>query len=163
MAYKKLLSPVPGDFAKNTATAVKFLIEQFGVLHRNHPFHENLVIIDGRCWWVIPATGSQGIDLCNGQDADPVELVERISNLQCGILIFRQLTDNRLCIYELTDLDRLKKRLDASLILLWDTIEIIKSASDIGIIIGDELIGFRKLRKPCPLANRAASKNLVDV
>jgi hypothetical protein len=148
MAYKQLLSTTPGDFAKNTPRAINFMVEKFGVILRAHPCHENLISINGCCWWVIPATGSQGVDLCNGRDEDPVALVERVRNLQCGILILRQMMDNRLCIYEIRDLDALKKRLDASLILLWDTIEIIKSSSDIGIIIGDEMIGFRKLRKP---------------
>lgn len=163
MAYRKLFSSIPGEFAKNTQLAVHFLVEQFGAIQRKHPFHENIVVINGKSWWVIPATSNQGVDLCNGRDEDPLDLVMHIKKLQSGILIIRQLGDNRICVYEISNLDTLTQRLESSLILLWDTIEIIKSGSDIGIMIGDELIGFRKLRNQPGTATAPTSKPTADV
>lgn len=163
MAYRKLLSTLPGEGGKNTQIAVKFLVDQFCALHRKHPFHDNMILLDGRSWWVIPATGSQGVDLCNGRDEDPVQLVAKIKQLHASILIFRQMMDHRICIYEIRDLDVLNQRLESSLILLWDTIEIIKSGSDIGILIGDELIGFRKFRQPRPAPVTPMSRTVVDL
>ncbi len=163
MAYKKLFSSVPGEFAKNTQIALHFLIEQFAAIQRKHPFHDNIVVINGKSWWVIPATSNQGVDLCNGRAEDPRDLVLRINKLQAGILIIRQMVDNRICVYEISDLDTLAQRLESSLILLWDTIEIIKSGSDIGIMIGDELIGFRKFRNQPGTATARKSDTTVDV
>jgi len=163
MAYSKLFSSTPGDFAQNTGVAVEFLVEQFGAIHRKHPFHDNLVIINGRSWWVIPATSNQGVDICNGRAEDPRELVSHIKTLLAGILIFRQMADNRLCVYEIANLELLSERLDSSLILLWDTIEIIKSGSDIGILVGDELIGFRKLRSARPAPITPMSRTVTDI
>ena len=163
MAYKRILSTTPGEFAKNTQLAIQFLVEQFGVIHRKHPFHDNMILLEGKSWWVIPATSSQGVDLCNGRDEDPLELLKQIKKLQAGILIFRQMVDHRLCIYQLADLDKLKQRLESSLILLWDTIEIIKSSSDIGIMVGNELIGFRKLLNQRPAPIIPMSRAVVDL
>ena len=162
MAYKKILSAVPGDVAKNTQTALDFLVQHFGGLPRHHPFHNNLLMLGGKSWWVIPAISNQGVDLCNGRDEDPRELVVRIKKLGSGILIFRQMVDHRLCIYQITDLDKLEQRLESCLILLWDTIEIIKSSSDIGIMVGHELIGFRKLLNKPAWPQRLSNKTLVD-
>ena len=119
-------------------------------------------MLDGKSWWVIPAISNQGVDLCNGRAEDPRELLVRIKHLGTGILIFRQMVDHRLCIYQITDLDKLEQRLESCLILLWDTIEIIKSSSDIGIMVGSELIGFRKLLNKPPLSIRPRDKHLVD-
>lgn len=162
MAYKKILSAFPGDVAKNTQTALNFLVAHFGGLLRHHPLHDNLLMLGGKSWWVIPAMSNQGVDLCNGRNEDPRELVVRIKKLGSGILIFRQMVDHRLCIYQITDLDKLEQRLDSCLILLWDTIEIVKSSSDIGIMVGNELIGFRKLLNKPPWPIRPKNKQLVD-
>lgn len=162
MAYRKVLSATPGDFAKNTQLAVDFLVEQLGAIRRNHPVYDNLLFLNGRSWWVVPATSNQGVDICNGRDEDAIELLNRIFISQAGILIFRQMVDNRLCIYLIDDLDKLGQRLESSLILLWDTIEIIKSSSDIGIIVGKELIGFRKLLNKQPAPPDPMNKLLMD-
>ena len=162
MAYKKILSALPGDTAKNTQTALNFLIEHFDGQPRAHPFHDNLLMLGGKSWWVIPAISHQGVDLCNGRDEDPRELVVRIKHLRTGILIFRQMVDHRLCIYQITDLEKLEQRLESCLILLWDTVEIIKSSSDIGIMVGNELIGFRKLLNKPPWPIRTRDKQLMD-
>jgi hypothetical protein len=119
-------------------------------------------VLEGRSWWVIPATSSQGIDLCNGREEDPRVLLHRINNLRAGILILRQMVDHRLCLYQIDDLEKLEQRLESCLILLWDTIEIIKSSSDIGIMVGKELIGFRKLRNKPPMPIRPRNEQLVD-
>ena len=162
MAYKKILSPVPGDAVKNTQIALHFLMAHFGGLPRKHPFHDNMLMLDGQSWWVIPALSHQGVDLCNGRDEDPRELLVRIRRLRSSILIFRQMVDNRLCIYQITDLDKLEQRLQSCLILLWDTVEIIKSSSDIGIMVGKELVGFRKLRNRPPLPIQPRNERVVD-
>ena len=163
MAYRKLFSSVPGEFAKNTQIAMHFLVERFAAIQRKHPFNDNIVVINGKSWWVIPATSNQGVDICNGRAEDPLDLVLRIKKLQAGVLIVRQLVDNRICVYEISDLDLLTQRLESSLILLWDTIEIIKTGSDIGILIGDELIGFRKFRNQPGTATAPTLKPTVDV
>lgn len=162
MAYKKILSVSPGDSLKNTQIALNFLVEKLGGAPRHHPFHDNLVMLDGRSWWVIPAASSQGVDLCNGRDEDPRVLMKRIKHLQAGVLIFRQMVDHRICLYQLADLEKLEQRLNSSLILLWDTIEIIKSSSDIGIIVGNELIGFRKMLNKPPTPIWPRTKMFVD-
>ena len=150
MAYKRILSTASGELRNNTQLAIRFLVEQLGALHRKHPVHDNIVVLNGKSWWVIPAISNQGVDLCNGRNENPIALIDKIKNLHANILIVRQMADHRLCIYQITELDNLSQRLETYLIPLWDTIEIVKTSSDIGIMVGNELIGFRKLRNKQP-------------
>jgi hypothetical protein len=72
------------------------------------------------------------------------------------------MVDHRICLYQIADLEKLEHRLESSLILLWDTIEIIKTSSDIGIMVGNELIGFRKILNKPPTPIRPKPKIFAD-
>lgn len=150
MPYQKILSTDPGTAFNNTRTAISFLVTQLGATRHATPYHDKMVTLDEKNWWVVPAVSNHGVDLCNGRAQNPLQLLDNIQQLQAGVLILRQMADHRLCLYLITDLNYLARRLENCLVPPWDTIELAKATSDIGIMVGEELIGFRKFRKQEP-------------
>jgi hypothetical protein len=147
MAYKKVLSGANMDVEKDLQATMRFLIEKFDATRIRNPYHNNLILLDKKIWWVVPSVNTTQVGISQGKNSIKSEVMEELNNLQSGVLLLRQLSDNRICIYLINDLDKLDKSCDNGLTLSWDKVESIKLFSEIGIIFGDELMGFKKLRK----------------
>jgi len=147
MAYKKMISGAYIDADKDVKTVMRFIIDQFGGIHYQHPHHDNLLYLDKKIWWVAASADKDAVDVCNGNDCNKCELIREIKRLDSGILFFRQLEDNRICIYLIDNMEKLERHCESSLIFNWDTVESIKLFSETGIVMGDELIGFRQFRR----------------
>ncbi len=147
MRYKRMLSGTSEDIDVDMKTTIKFLYSKFGAVSHNHPFLRNLVILGGKTWWVMPTTSSNKVELCYGQECTLRSLMYHVDKLDAGILIFRQFADNQLCIYLLENMDKLERCIVSNSDINWEAIDNIKSLSENGIMVGDELMGFKTLRR----------------
>lgn len=147
MRYKRMLSGRLEDIDIDMTTAIKFLYSKFGAVSHNHPFLNNMVILGGKTWWIIPTTSTGNVELCYGQECTLRSLMYHIDKLDAGILIFRQFVDNQLCIYLLENMDKLERHLISNSEVDWEAIDNIKTLSENGLVVGDELIGFKTLRR----------------
>ena len=147
MSYKKMLSGQTDDADADMKTVTGFLFEKFGAISHNHPFLKNLVILGGKTWWVVPTTSSKEIDLCYGENCTMRSLLYHFDKLNAGILLFRQFDDNQLCIYLLENTAKLERHFSENTTIDWEAIDNMKSLSENGIMVGDELMGFKTLRR----------------
>ena len=147
MSYKKMLSGHVDDIDSDMKTVTEFLFSKFGAVAHNHPFLRNLVILGGKSWWVIPTSSSREVELCYGDECTMRSLFYHADKLKAGILLFRQFEDNQLCIYLIENMDKLERHFSESSTIDWEVIDNIKSLSENGIMVGDELMGFKTLRR----------------
>jgi hypothetical protein len=147
MSYERILSGAKVERSIDMQTVINLLTEKFGAIKQAHAQLHNLVWLGGKMWWVITSTSEHELDLCSGKNCDKYELLKQINNLHAGVLIFRQLEDNLLFIYLIDNIEKLKAQCLSPQPLEWSTIDYIKLFSETGIMIGGELIGFRKFRQ----------------
>lgn len=147
MAYKRIISGRYIDMDTDIRAVIRFLEENFTAEQYRRPYFENLVKLGNKVWWVLPSTAQEIVDICYGQECNKDEIIGSIRQLGAGILIFRQFTDNRICIYLLHDLDELAGACETDLKLSWDKVEQIKTFSEMGIAIGSDLLGFKHFRR----------------
>ena len=145
MSYERLLSHRPEDSDSNLHATSNFLVKHFGALQIQHPLYNNLVLLGAKSYWVKPATSKYGVELCDTRQQESALILDELKKIRAGFLILRQMPDNRLCIYLMDRLDKIEYYCQSSLTLLWDDIDKAVSFSDSGIVVGNELIGFRKL------------------
>jgi len=147
MAYKKILKGIPNDMDIDLQIAMGFLTRRFNAVEFEHPGLDNLIALDEKKWWVVPSVSQEEIDICLGKKCDKEEVIQKLNKLNAGILIVRQMVDNRLCVYLIDDISKIENSSDDNLILSWDAVEKIKRLSDMGIVVGDEIIGFKNFQK----------------
>lgn len=147
MAYNRIISGAYMDTDKDLKKVIQFLVEQFAAVRHKHAYFDNLVQLDGKIWWIVASTDREELDILRGKDCDKCELIHELNRLHSGLLIFRQLVDNRIVIYMINDMEKLDRHCGNSLIFNWETIEKIKQSSEMGIVVDKEVIGFRNLRR----------------
>jgi hypothetical protein len=158
MAYGKILSGTQVDRNIDLQTVIALLIEKFGAIKQAHEGHQNLLWLGGKIWWVVTSTDDHALDICAGKRCDKLELIHQLNSLHAGVLVLRQLEDNLLFIYLINDIEKLKIHSTNAHTLDWRTIDEIKLFSESGIMIGGELIGFRKFRQLHTLAILSSGK-----
>jgi len=147
MANRKILFSKRELIEINTQAAMEFLIHCLGVIRRIHPEHDNMVLIGGKSWWVITETASDAIDFSKVTLESPCKLIENIKKVRSNLLIVRQMEQNRITLYFMSDLDRLEKKLQLNPSLEWSEIEKLKMFSDAGgQSESGECIGFEMIK-----------------
>ena len=147
MSYKRMLFGIPEDIDADMKSVISFLFRKFGAVSHNHPFLNNLVILGGKTWWVMPTTSTDKVELCYGEDCTLRSMMYHAEKLNAGILLFRQFADNQLCIYLLEDMEKLERHFASNAEIDWEAIDNIKTLAENGILVGDELMGFKTLRR----------------
>jgi hypothetical protein len=147
MTYSKVISGTMVERRIDLENVISLLTENFGAFKQAHAQLQNLVWLGGKMWWVVTSTNENELDLCNGNNCDKYELLRQINNFHAGVLVFRQLEDNLLFIYLIDNIEKLKTQYLSDQPLDWSTIDHIKLFSETGIMIGGELLGFRKFRQ----------------
>jgi len=150
MHYKKLLKGQAGFSPSDTQRAIQFLVEKFGAVKYKHPYLDNLAVLDKRLWWIVTTIDNASVDICQGSESLKYDILNQIDKLDAGILIFRQFHDHRLCVYLVDDIDILQQNLKMGLVLSWEIIDTHKIFSEVGMLMGDEVIGFKRLRQLHP-------------
>ena len=152
MTYGKILSGTRVDRNIDLQTVITLLVEKFSAIKQAHEQHANLVWLGGKIWWVVTTTDDNALDFCGNKHCDKLDLIRQINELHAGLLVFRQMEDNLIFIYLIDDIEKLKIHSSFEHALDWGTVDQIKLFSETGIIIGGELIGFRKFRQLHTLA-----------
>lgn len=159
MSYGKILSGTQIDRNLDLHTVIALLVEKFGAIKQAHDRHHNLVWLGGKIWWVLTTTDDHAVDVCGGKNCDKLELIREIDGLHAGLLVFRQMEDNLIFIYLIDNIERLKLHYTGAHTLDWHALDSIKLFSETGIMIGGELIGFRKFRQLHKLAITSPEKS----
>ena len=146
MAYERLLSKRADELTINQFVATSFLTRHFDALQIKHPHYKNLVLLDGKTYWVIPTTEKHGITFWKHMPQEDTSLLDELRKLHAGILVLRQTVDNRLFIYQIERLEKMENYYKHRKILPWDEVDTCVSFIDSGIVVADELMGFRLLR-----------------
>ena len=147
MAYTKVISGRRVDLAADIKRMMNFMCDKFGATRESHPLFNNLVVLDSRLWWAVPTTDETKVDVRIGKEYEVCEVMEKIKDLNAGLLILRQFSDNQLRVYLIDDIDKLLKHCESSLMFGWYSIDCLKRFSESGLVLGDDLLGFKELRK----------------
>ncbi len=147
MANRKILFNEHELMAINTQAAMDLLTLCLEVIRRNHPVHDNMVLIGGKSWWVITSTASEAIDFEKATLEEPATLLAKIREVRSGLLIVRQLDNNRVSLTFISELDELEKQLKQNPSMDWSSIEKIQMFSDVGAQSeSGECIGFEMIK-----------------
>lgn len=153
MIKQRMLSIDPTDADRNADKVKQFLVDKFGARYCDHAFLDNLIELDGETWWVVPSSSEEGVkiydpDVNTNTSVDAnIKFVNELEKLGAGILVLRQLVDYQLCIYLIDDLSMLKPQSDTGFYLDWERVEKVKRFSEMGIVLDNELLGFRVFRR----------------
>jgi len=147
MANKKILLNERELMAINTQAAMDLLTLCLEVIRRNHPVYDNMVLIGGKSWWVIPETAPDIIDFTKATLDSPTTLFAKIREVRSGVLIVRQMEKNRISLHFIAELDELEKQLQHTPCMEWSDIEKLQIFSDVGAQSETgECIGFEMIK-----------------
>jgi len=153
MIKQRMLSIDPVDCDRNADRVKQFLVDKFGAKYCDHVFLDNLITLDGEIWWVASSSSEEGVEVYTADvntntsvDAN-IKFVNELEKLGAGILVLRQLVDYQLCVYLIDDLSLLEPQSEKGFFLDWEKVEEIKRFSEMGIVLDNELPGFRVFRR----------------
>ncbi len=147
MTNRKILLNENELMAINTRSAMQLLTDCLGVLKRNHPNYDNMVLIGGKSWWVITETATDSIDIEKATLEHPFTLFTTIREVRSGLLILRQMGNHRITLHFISDLDALENQLQLNSALNWSEIEKLQIFSDTGAQTETgECIGFEMFK-----------------
>jgi len=134
------------DIKNNTDVVIRFMVDNFDACYRDHPFLDNLILLNDKTWLIVSSTSDEGVVLYDGVAYERDEFIQELDNLNSGILIFKQTNTTQLQIYLIDDIFMLKQY-KYGIFLNWDSVEKIKRFSEVGVVLDSELIGFCDSRK----------------
>lgn len=147
MSQSKIL-PVNLHKSSNSLDFIlELLNEKFDAICFSQQSPKNLVTLAGKRWWVVSSEAEKEFNLCiTGVCAKSI-VIEKLKQLDAGLLIFRKQQQKYFySVYMVENIDSLGKPADKKLTVNLDDLYSQNAIYERGIIIDNEIIGFRKLR-----------------
>jgi len=127
---------------------IQFLNEKFGATCFSEQFPSNMVTLGGRRWWVVTSDAEKEFDLCIGKTCEKSEVIDKLKQLDTGLLVFRQRERKYFyAVYLINDLDSIAKFPTKNFTINWNDLYSRNIIYERGIVMDNEIIGFRKLRR----------------
>lgn len=148
MSHDNKLSISAENTEVDLYTVIRFLNEKFGATCYSHQYPKNIISLEGRRWWVAISAVEDEFEINVDGATAKSDVIKKLNDFDAGLLIFRKAEKNYMfAVYMIENIDALGEGSTDKLIINWNELSLQNLIYEKGIVIGDEVIGFKKLRR----------------